>query len=89
MRYANIKNFDVSNGDDGLGVSLFVQGCNFRCNNCFNEDTWDFDGGELFDNDDKNILFEYLNNPHIKRFSLLGGEPFNMLGRSRPASIGR
>ena len=38
---------DISNGE-GLGVSLFVQGCDFHCKNCFNKETWDFEGGEEF-----------------------------------------
>ena len=44
MRYAAIRKMDISNGE-GLGVSLFVQGCHFHCKNCFNKETWDFDGG--------------------------------------------
>ena len=33
MRYAQIRNIDISNGE-GVGVALFVQGCNLRCKNC-------------------------------------------------------
>lgn len=44
MKYAAIRKMDISNGE-GLGVSLFVQGCHFHCKNCFNKETWDFDGG--------------------------------------------
>ena len=43
MRYAQIRSMDISNGE-GVGVSLFVQGCPFHCKNCFNSDTWDFNG---------------------------------------------
>ena len=45
MRYASIRSLDISNGE-GVGVSLFVRGCPFRCKNCFNSDTWDFNGGK-------------------------------------------
>ena len=43
MRYAQIRSMDISNGE-GVGVSLFVQGCPFHCKNCFNSETWDFSG---------------------------------------------
>ena len=45
MRIADIQEFDVNNGE-GVGCSLFVQGCHFHCKNCFNQSTWDFNGGE-------------------------------------------
>lgn len=45
MRYAQIRSMDISNGE-GVGVSLFVQGCPFHCKNCFNSETWDFNGGK-------------------------------------------
>lgn len=44
MRYASMRNLDISNGEN-IGVSLFVQGCHFHCDNCFNSETWDFEGG--------------------------------------------
>ena len=59
MRYSSIRKFDISNGE-GIGISLFVQGCPFRCYNCFNPDTWDFNGGnewtEKIENDFLNLL---------------------------------
>ena len=30
MRYSSMRNLDISNGE-GVGVSLFVQGCPFHC----------------------------------------------------------
>ena len=30
MRYALIRQMDISNGK-GVGISLFVQGCHFHC----------------------------------------------------------
>ena len=45
MRYAQILPFDVCNGE-GIGISLFVQGCHFHCKGCFNSETWDFNGGK-------------------------------------------
>ena len=74
MRYASIRNFDISNGE-GCGVALFVQGCHFHCKNCFNQSTWDFSGGKEFTDNVKNKLYSLLDNPHITRLSILGGEP--------------
>lgn len=74
MRYAQIRNMDISNGEH-LGVSLFVQGCRFQCVNCFNQETWDFNGGKEWTEEVENKLFELANKPYIKRISILGGEP--------------
>ena len=74
MNYAKIRKLDITNGE-GIGVSLFVQGCQFHCKNCFNKVTWDFDGGKKFTKDILNTIISLLNDEHIKRFSILGGEP--------------
>lgn len=64
----------MSNGK-GVGVALFVQGCNFHCKNCFNPETWDFYGGKEWTEEVKNKFLELANRPYIKRISILGGEP--------------
>lgn len=74
MRYASIRSFDISNGA-GCGIALFVQGCHFHCKNCFNQSTWDFAGGKEFDANAKEILYSLLDNSHMTRLSILGGEP--------------
>lgn len=75
MRYASIRKFDISNGE-GIGVTLFTQGCPFHCKGCFNTETWDYDGGQLYQQEQKDIILTLLDNPHITRFTVLGGEPF-------------
>ena len=74
MRYSSMRNLDISNGE-GVGVSLFVQGCPFHCKNCFNSDTWDFNGGKEWTEETKNKFLELIDRPYIKRVSILGGEP--------------
>ena len=74
MNYAQIRSLDLSNGE-GVGIALFVQGCHFHCNNCFNPETWDFDGGKKWTEEVKNKFLELANRPYIKRISILGGEP--------------
>ena len=76
IHYASIRNLDISNGE-GVGVALFVQGCPFNphCYNCFNPDTWDFNGGKEWTQEVEDKLIELANKPYIKRLSILGGEP--------------
>ena len=73
MRYASIRNLDISNGAN-IGVALFVQGCPFHCKNCFNSETWDFNGGKEWTEKTKNKFMELIDRPYIKRVSFLGGE---------------
>ena len=74
MRYAQIRKMDISNGE-GIGVSLFVQGCPFHCNGCFNPETWDFNKGIEWTEDIQNKFLELIDKPYITRISILGGEP--------------
>ena len=74
MRYAQILPFEVCNGE-GIGCSLFVQGCHFHCAGCFNQEAWDFNGGNEWNDDIKEKFFEIIKKPYIKRVSILGGEP--------------
>lgn len=74
IRYAQIRELDISNGE-GVGCSLFVQGCNFHCYNCFNKATWDFSGGQKWTEETEEKFINLINRPYIKRVSILGGEP--------------
>ena len=65
---------DISNGE-GVGVALFVQGCRFACKNCFNPETWDFNGGKEWTPEVEDKFIELASRPYIKRISILGGEP--------------
>ena len=74
MRYAKIDKFEVCNGE-GVGMSLFVQGCNFHCPGCFNSDIWDFTGGYEWDNKAIDDFLNLASRQYIDRISILGGEP--------------
>lgn len=74
MYYAEIKNCDIANGP-GVRVTLFVSGCTHRCQNCFNEETWDFKYGSPFTAETENKLIDALRPAYIKGLTLLGGEP--------------
>ena len=75
MNYAEIKNFDIANGE-GVRVSLFVSGCTHHCKNCFNKETWSFDYGEPFTEEVEDKIIEELKPDYINGLTLLGGEPF-------------
>lgn len=75
IRYAQIRECDISNGEN-VGVALFVQGCpSPHCKNCFNPETWNFNGGKEWTEEIENKFFELTSRPYIKRISVLGGEP--------------
>lgn len=74
MRYAQIRKMDISNGE-GVGISLFVQGCHFHCKDCFNQETWDFEGGKKWTLETQREFLNLADKPYIKRISILGGEP--------------
>ena len=80
MRYAQIRSMDISNGE-GIGVSLFVQGCDKEphCKNCFNQSTWDFTGGKEWTEETKKKFFDLISKPYISRISILGGEPLSFV----------
>lgn len=65
---------DISNGE-GIGVSLFVQGCHFNCYNCFNSETWNFNEGYEWTKETKSQFLKLVSKPFVKRVSILGGEP--------------
>lgn len=76
MRYAKIRKMDISNGE-GVRVSLFVQGCSFHCKNCFNQETWNFNGGKEFTTAEIQKIIELANKDYIAGLSILGGEPLH------------
>ena len=76
MRYNLIRKMDISNGP-GVRVSVFMQGCAFHCKNCFNPETWDFEGGQEFTDDTIKEVLDLCSQSHIKGLSILGGEPMH------------
>ena len=67
---------DISNGP-GVRVSIFMQGCIFHCEGCFNPETWDFKCGNEFTDDTINEVLALCEPSHIKGLSILGGEPMH------------
>lgn len=74
-KYNAIIPNDVVNGR-GVCTSFFVQGCPHHCPGCFNEETWDFDGGKPYSPDVKWEIIKAIGANGLQRnFSILGGEP--------------
>ena len=86
MRYAQIRQIDIANGE-GIRVSLYVQGCHQHCLNCFNPETWDFCGGKEFDQQIADELIKLINQPHINGVTILGGEPLEKENRYDVADL--
>lgn len=76
MNYASIRKMDISNGI-GIGISLFVQGCDIHCKGCFNQSTWDFNSGSKWTQEIEDKFLDLANKDYIKRITLLGGECFS------------
>lgn len=88
MRYNIIRKTDVVNGP-GIRVSIFMQGCAFHCKGCFNETTWDFNDGEVFDDEVIDKVLTLCEKDHIKGLSILGGEPLHPLNIEGTTKLAR
>jgi anaerobic ribonucleoside-triphosphate reductase activating protein len=67
---------DIADGP-GVRVSIFLQGCEFHCFNCFNPETWDFDGGDELTDEVIERLMELCSEEYIQGLSILCGEPMH------------
>lgn len=76
MRYNKIRKMDISNGP-GVRISIFMQGCTFKCKNCFNPETHDFNGGTEFTDETIDKVLSLANHEYVKGLSVLGGEPMH------------
>lgn len=74
MNYAEIKNFDIANGE-GVRTTLFVSGCRRGCPGCFNSGAWSFEAGEPFTREVEDAIIESLAPGYIDGLTILGGEP--------------
>ncbi|MFR4670381.1 MAG: anaerobic ribonucleoside-triphosphate reductase activating protein [Intestinibacter bartlettii] len=75
MKFSKIKDNDIANGI-GITMSLWTQGCPHHCKGCFNGETWDFESGKVFTEDDLDYIMKNINKNSVQRdLSILGGEP--------------
>ena len=76
MRYNLIRKMDIADGP-GVRVSIFLQGCEFHCFNCFNPETWDFEGGDELTDEVIDRVIELCGEEYVQGLSILGGEPMH------------
>ena len=76
IRYNKIRKMDISNGP-GVRVSIFLQGCTFKCPGCFNPETHDFAGGKEFTDETLQQLLQLCAADYVQGLSILGGEPLH------------
>ena len=81
MNYESITTCDVCNGE-GVGVVLWVSGCDIHCPGCHNKETWDPNSGKTFTSEDFDKIVEQLSRPEITRLTLSGGHPLMPCNRS-------
>ena len=74
MNYAEIKYFDIANGE-GVRTTLFVSGCTRGCPGCFNSGAWSFAAGEPFTPEVEAQIMASLEHEFCDGLTLLGGEP--------------
>lgn len=75
MNYALIRENDIANGP-GVRTSLFVSGCRHHCKGCFNPETWNFNYGQLFTQNEIDKIILATEPSFVDGLTLLGGEPF-------------
>lgn len=73
MFYSNIIEHDIANGE-GVRTSLFVSGCKFHCEDCFNSESWDFNYGKPYTQETENHILSTLQSSYINGLSILGGD---------------
>lgn len=76
MKYRKIRKMDIADGH-GVRVSIFFQGCDFHCKNCFNPETWSWNCGEEFNDEVIDKILDLAKFDYITGLSILGGEPMH------------
>jgi anaerobic ribonucleoside-triphosphate reductase activating protein len=72
---ADYKPFVMVDGE-GVRCSLYVSGCLFACEGCFNEAAWSFRYGVPYDDALEDRMLNDLAHEAVQGLTLLGGEPF-------------
>ncbi|WP_430603395.1 anaerobic ribonucleoside-triphosphate reductase activating protein [Enterococcus sp. DIV0724b] len=72
---ADYKSFNFVDGE-GVRNSLYVSGCLFACEGCFNQAVQSFRYGKPFTKELEDKIIEDLSHDYVQGLTLLGGEPF-------------
>lgn len=78
MNYLQYYPVDIVNGE-GTRCTLFVSGCEHGCKGCYNQKSWSFSAGVLFDQTMEDQIIRDLKDTRIKRqgLTLSGGDPLH------------
>ena len=99
LSQGRIIDYKAFNFVDGEGVrnSLYVAGCMFHCEGCYNVATWSFNAGIPYTKELEEQIMADLAQPYVQGLTLLGGEPFlntgifclslNAFGKNCPTKI--
>lgn len=74
-RIIDYKAFNFVDGE-GVRHSLYVSGCLFHCEGCYNQATWSFAAGVPYTSALEQQIMADLAQPYVQGLTLLGGEPF-------------
>ena len=74
MKWLQKYHADLLNGE-GLREVIFLSGCKHQCEGCFNKESWDFNQGKKWKNQDTEELINELKKPYIKGVTFTGGDP--------------
>lgn len=74
MRVIKIDKNNQVNGD-GLRCVVWFAGCKHKCHGCHNPETWDFNCGHDFNEDDQKNIVKQLESQEISGITLSGGDP--------------
>ncbi len=72
---ADYKPFNFVDGE-GVRCSLYVSGCLFACEGCYNKVAQSFQYGTPYTKELEDRIIEDLAKPYVQGLTLLGGEPF-------------
>ena len=86
LSQGRIIDYKAFNFVDGEGVrnSLYVSGCMFHCEGCYNAATWSFKAGIPYTKELEEQIIQDLAQPYVQGLTLLGGEPFLNTGILTP-----
>ncbi|MDG4525013.1 anaerobic ribonucleoside-triphosphate reductase activating protein [Streptococcus suis] len=82
-RIIDYKAFNFVDGE-GVRCSLYVSGCMFHCEGCYNVATWSFKSGIPYTQELEDRIIDDLSQPYVQGLTLLGGEPFLNTGTVLP-----
>ncbi len=71
---ADYKRFLMTDGE-GIRCSLYVSGCPFHCEGCYNSSIWDFQAGHEYNEKLEAQIMDDLAQSFVQGITFLGGEP--------------